>query len=1079
MRLKRFGRLALALVMALCAWVPRAQGQGTTTGSIRGQVTSSAGGPVASASVQATNDETGLRRSAVTDAQGRYTIPLLPSGTYTVRVTALSFGPGQITGLRVATGGVAAGDVRLSPAAVAIEGITVSAERSRTEVAQGGVASRVTPEQVANLPVPGRDFTNFVKLSPLVSTGLYGSSGGQFSVGGARASGNNVQVDGADANNQFFGENRGSSRTPFAFSLESIKEFQLITNGFDVEYGNYVGGVVNAVTKGGTNQFGGSAFLYYRNEALTGNDFLGNAPTDFKVAQYGFSLSGPIVRDRLHFFASLDGQRRDQPIFAGTPAAAQVNPDSLTRFFNALRNRYGVQNPERYYGQFTQTQDNTVLFGRLDWTISDRHRFTVRQNYSDFVQENDRVGFRESVQSGGPYKTRAYSTVAELNSAFTGNLFNTLRFQYSNEDRPRLPNDDGGYLPEFLTRGLDQGRNFAFGGDWVLFRNRLIERKSQVVDNLSWRRGDHSFKVGTNDILNHTENTFWLLGSGQWTFPSLTAFEQGKPSQYSRSVRACPVPLQPNAAGERVICPEPDVPFARFDNLDASVYAQDEWQATSRLSLIGGVRYGTTRFGDEPGALPTVEAAFGIRTGVVPDFSGISPRLAFTYDLTGGDLRRNLHGGIGLLTGRAPTVIAGNAFQTERPLLSVLCTGADVPTIDIADMLSDPLGNRNPFACRSGGAPTGRPEYTTFDPDFELPQTLKANVGYEHALSRGTSASVDLIYSDTRHNFSVRNLNLRAAQFTLGAEEGRPVFVPAAGWNPASAPGIAARTANAAFASVFYNISEAEARAFNAALTLDHRISRALQVSASYAYNRSYDNSSFSCCTSQEGFQSAPTAGNPNFIGDPGDSRKGTWSPTDFENRHIVVANFLWRAPFKVRVNGVVRSQSGTPWTPVVNGDVNGDGVLFNDRAMVSRDLQFATPADRDRFEAILDDRECIRDQLGHVAERNSCRNPWWHSVDLRLAKEITTFRRQHAEIMVDMFNVLNGLNSDWGRLMVVGNNNSLLTAKSYDPATGKIVYSVNYDPSAAQGRRGFGELQPAGFNPYQFQAQIGIRYVF
>jgi outer membrane receptor for ferrienterochelin and colicin len=1077
-------RAWLLVLLALCLPLGGAHAQGTTTGSIRGTVTSPTGAPVAGAQVTAANLETGLRRSAVTDAGGRYTVALLPPGAYSVRVAAMGYAGNDLGTVRVSVGGVAAGDARLAAQAVLIEGVTVTA--GREEAAQGGVASRVTEEQVRNLPVPGRDFTNFVKLSPLVSTGLYGSSGGQFSVGGARASGNNVQVDGADANNSFFGENRGSSRTPFAFSLESIKEFQLITNGFDVEYGSYVGGVVNAVTRGGTNDYHGTGFLYLRNEALTGRDFLGNEPTDFSSKQYGFSLSGPIIRDRLHFFASMDGQQRDQPIFAGTPSAAQLGDSTVNRFQNALSSRYGIQDPGQYYGQFAQTQDNLVLFGRLDWTVSDQHRVTLRQNYSNFLGGNDRVGARESVLSGGPYKTRAYSTVAELNSSLSGTTNNTLRLQFSYEDRPRLANDNGGYLPEFLVNNAEPGRNLSFGGDWVLFRNRLEERKLQLVDNFSWQMGNHRLKVGTNDLLTHTANTFWLLGGGQWQFSSLANFEAGIPSQYSRSVRACPVPLEANAAGENVICPEPDVPFAEFNTLEASLYGQDEWQVSDRLAVIGGVRWTRTAFQDQPGEVPALESAFGITTGEVPSFSGISPRVSFTYDLGDGGLRRSVHGGIGLLTGRAPTVIAGNAFQTERPLLSVVCTGAEIPTINIQELLADPLGNHNPMACRSGGAPTGRPEYTTFDPDFELPETLKANIGYEHAFSGNTRVSADLIYSSTRHNFSVANLNLRGVAFTLAGEEGRPVYVPAANaaysggiWRPGSTPPIQLRLANNAFANVYYNTSEAEARAFNAAFTLDQRLGRTLQLSASYAYNRAYDNSSFSCCTSQEGYQSAVTAGDPNFLGDAGDARSGAWGPSEFENRHIVVANLIWHAPLGITASGVARLQSGTPWTPVVAGDINGDGIRFNDRAMVSRSLQFATPADADRFDAILDRFDCLAEQEGRIATRNSCRNPWWKSVDVRLSKEISTFRGQHAELLLDMFNVLNGLNSDWGRLMVVGTNNALLTAQRYDPATGNVVYGVSYDPTANRGQQGFGELQPAGFNPYQFQAQVGVRYRF
>ena len=1059
--------------------------QGATTGTFRGRVTGAEGQPVASAQIVARNTSTGLQRGVLTDGEGRYAIPLLPpGGPYSLAVTSVGFGATERSGFNVTAGDVITVNFELAVQAVQLAGIEVQGTAERVDVTQGGVVQRVGTPQIEGLPVNGRDFTDFLNLSALVSPQPEVTTGGQFAIGGARSSGTNVQVDGTDANNIFFGENRGSSRTPFAFSLESIKEFQLITNGFDVEYGNYQGGVVNAVTKSGTNEFHGSAFYYHRDESLTANDFNGEEPTDFRASQFGVSLSGPIQRDRAHFFLSLDGQDRDNPLFATTPSAANIDPASLDRIITALEQQHGIQNAERFFGQFKETEDNLVLFGRVDWNLTNDHRITVRQNYSNFEQENDRVNATDAITNGGPFKDRVYSTVGELNSVLGSRAFNTLRVQYSYEDRPRDAFADGGYLPQIQIRGVpgpSGNRTINFGGDGIIFRNHLEETKLQLVDNFTYRAGDHTLKFGTNNILSNTKNEFWLLGNGQYVFNSLADFEANRPASYSRNLRRCPVPFTQNAAGEAVICPSPDVPFAEFNVFEWSLYAQDDMQLAERLLLTGGVRVGGTRFADEPDESAALEEAFDIESDVVPSFTGVSPRLSFTYDLTGGQ-ERVLRGGVGLLIGRAPTVIAGNAFQTERPLLSVFCTGTNIPTLDMEELIAAPRGENNASTCRSGADPTGTPEYTIFSEDFGLPKTLKANIGYEHMLrSTDTKLGIDLIFSNTTENYAVQDLNLKPVQFQLEEETacascpGRPVFVPlrnasgAVQYNPRNAAPTARRL-NGAFSNVYYNVSEAEARAFNIALELDQRLGDRLSLGVRYAFNHAYDNSTFSCCTSFDGFGES-TAGDPNFIGDPGDDELGAWGPSRFERRHVVVGNFLISAPWGIEVNGIWRSQAGTPFTPIVDGDLNGDGRTDNDRPFLSRDLRFDADSSRAIFNDLLAEHECLRDQLGRIAARNSCRNPWWHSFDLRLAKSFTTVRGQQAEILLDLFNVLNGINDDWGQFMAVfGSADEPLEARGFDPNTNQVIYSAN---------RGFGEGAPSGFEPFQFQAQLGVRYRF
>ncbi|MGH7530961.1 MAG: TonB-dependent receptor [Gemmatimonadales bacterium] len=1045
-----------------------AAAQGATSGGIGGDVTA-AGQALADVEVVALNTETGLRRADMSDARGRYFIPLLPPGLYTVRARLVGYRPLALAGIRVTIGETTTLDLALEAAPVTLEEVVVEAGELAIDPTRSGVAQTIPPELVENLPVLGRDFTDFLNLSPLVSPHPEVGTGGQFAIGGARTSGTNVRVDGADANNVFFGENRGSSRTPFTFSLESVKEFQLVTNGFDVEYGNYQGGVVNAVTRGGTNEFRGSAFLYFRDEGLTKSDFTGEAPTDFRVYQFGFSVSGPIQRDKLHFFVSLDGQRQDQPIFAGAPESATgVDADSLQRFLTIAETVYGLTNPQRFFGQQTQDEDNMVLFGRLDWTINDRHRLTLRQNFSDFEQTNDRISTEEAITHGGPFQDQTYSTVAELNSLLGASAFNTLRFQFSYEDRPRPFLPDGGALPEIQVDSMPARQSIEFGGDGIIFRNRLEETKLELIDNFTYRRGDHVLKLGTSNILSKTANMFWLLGNGEYRFRSLADFENNTPNSYFRLLRACPEPLVANQAGQLVLCPRYDVPFAEFQALEWNVYGQDEWHATDRLMIAAGMRVGGTTFADEPGRVQAVEDTFGITTGVVPSFTGVSPRLSFTYDPRG-DGRSLVRGGVGLLVGRAPTVLAGNVFQTERPLLSVFCTGADVPAFDLQELLASPDGQNNPVACASGAAPTGRPEHSVFSTDFTLPRTLKANLGFERVLRPGTRVAVDVLYSVSRRQFNVIDLNLGDPVFTLAAEN-RPVHVPQAGWSPDNSAG-SARLRNGAFDRVFMNVSEGEARAWNVILETDHRVSDALVVAARYAFTHAYDNSSFSCCTSGEGFSGEPTAGDPNFIGDAGDDLTGAWGPSRFERRHVVVLSGLYRTPFGLRVSALWRLQSGTPWTPLVDGDINADGISGNDRAFVGTTLEFASAADAARLDSLIQQHSCLADQVGRIAARNSCRNPPFNSLDVRLAYEVPTLGGQSVEILVDLFNVLNGLNENWGRFMgVFGSRQELLAADSFNATTNNVVYSVSSS---------FGEERPVGFDPFQFQAQVGVRYRF
>jgi outer membrane receptor for ferrienterochelin and colicin len=1075
--LARRAAVALGLVAAIASsgWAQAS----TTTGNIRGRVVDEAGNPLPAVTVVATNEETGFQRGTQSDDDGVYVVRFLPPGTYGVAARRIGQQPAELPGIRVTVGSTTPANLTLRTAAVQLTGVEVTANVREIDVADAGVKQTVSQEEIAELPSLGRDFTDFIALSGLVSPAPEVTTGGQFSIAGQRPSQTSIQIDGVDANNAFFGENRGGSRIPFAFSLESIREFQIITNGFDVEFGNYSGGIVNIVTQGGTNDFRASAYGNYRGKDLTREDFDGNPPNNFKVQQYAGRVSGPITRDRLHYLVSVDGQRRREPFRSITPELLRgsgdpddaATADSLEQFFEILESQYGVANARGQYGEWEISNDVLTLFGRLDWTINDQHRLSVRNNFSDHknLDEAGSFAFPAGISQAESFKDRANSLVGELTSVVTPRIFNVLRLQYATEERPRIGNN---LKPELRVR-LDANETVEYGGSFISFRNNLDERKLQIIDNVTLALGAHSIKLGTNNTFSSIENLFWLNGSGGFEFSSLADFAAFRPSRFNRNVRADSV-----------------APNATFDVQEYSMYAQDEWRITPKLLGIFGVRYDVQRYSDRPGRVIDAERAFGLETGIAPiDDNNISPRVSFTYDVHG-DATQLVRAGAGFFYGRVPFVMGSNVAITETPLLVVECRGSiaegapDAPPSPADYAAWAASGDDNPFGCAGGGGVGGVPEYTFWNTDFSLPETFKANLGYERQIRPGTLASIDLIFSESSRLYTVRNVNLRDPQFQLAGEEGRRIFVPAGRFNPSGAAG-ADRLRNTDFANVFVNYNDGVARSVSGTINLDHRPTDSSALRASYTYTWARDNSSYFCCTAFEGF-TGPRYGalGPNVIGDIGDESAG-WGPSDFTRDHTIVLSGTFRLPYGIRVSPKWSIRSGRPWGPEVSGDLNADGVSFNDRPYIFRPEElpvFVAPtvANRDsvvalhraRYSDYVAEFDCVGDYVGQIIPRNTCRQPWFNQLDMTIRKRFPTAGDQAAEVHIDLFNVLNGLNSKWGRnVSVTTSRRNLLSAQQYNASTGEIEYTV---PTT------FGDRIQVGSNLLlQFSAQIGVRYYF
>ena len=1089
----RFQTLAATCLSVILSLSAGAQ-QATTTGSVRGTVRDATDASLAGTTVVAINTASGTRRGTQTDDRGRYHIPFLEPGVYTIRATHIGYRPSERSGMRSSLGQVVTQDFTLEPAATQLGAVIVNANAiALIEPNKTGTSTRILEEQLRQLPTSDRNFKNLVVLTPGASdVGATGAGGGQ-SLGGGRTASTNILMDGVNNNESFFGgDARGGDRLPFSFSIEAVKEIQVITAGYDVERGQFTGGTVNAVTKSGSNQFEGSVFDYERGDKrfglkLTGNDFLGRAPRNYLREQYGLSLGGPIVRDRLHFFFTLDRQVGNEPkpvLVTGTDAASirasGIHPDTLAKLLSIAKNAYGYDLAQEV-GLFKQNIDESAVFGRLDWQINDRHTLTVRDNYLDFVQSNDRLtitpSLNETTSNAGPYKEKTNSAVLALTSLFSSNLNNELRVQLANDRKPRPSNPSvlGGILPQVRINGIvanpgDTRSNVTtaviFGADPVLHANNLEQDTYELIDNVRYTRDNHTFKVGTNLDKVHVFNDFFFNGLGSFTFNNLTDFANKTPASYTRAL-----PFTPTSGN----------PIASFDVYEAAAYAQDEWQVSPKLFVTYGLRYDISRYPHTPRANPILAGgALGLHNDLaISDNNNVAPRFGFTYDPDANG-RQIIRGGSGLFYGRAPYVLYGNTLaNTGQTQLDLVCNGALAPVPNLPSYAQNAANI--PTTCVGGGAAAAsRGSPVLFSNDFQQTQAWKTNLAYDRLITNTWRVTLEGVYSRVTNDYIVQDVNLDATQkFTI--EGGIPVFQPA---STIATSGTAAGRTNINFsrrdpnlANVFIQSSLGEARSAQAFVQVQGT-TRWGGVLASYTYDRTRDYSSSSCCIAGgDLFNSLRAAGNPNDFA-------AQYARASYSRTHGVVFSPTLTLPYGVLLSGIYRGYTGLPWTPTYGSDVNGDGVA-NDRLYVPTDAELTTytffnspatgidsAAQRTQFGQAIANSSCLASHRGQISARNQCENPFQNIVDARIAKRFDTVRGQGLEVSVDFFNLLNGLKSSWGqRNEVHAANTGALTTRGFNASTQRYVYQYNTN---------FAKLEPSPFGlSQQFQVQLGARYSF
>lgn len=1044
--------------MLLLALPPRLlAAQGVTTAAIQGTVTTEAGSPVAEASVLLTNETNGRHWALVTRPDGRFLHEAVSPGTYRVDVRALGFTPAARTALSLALGQRLVADFVLQPVAVELTPVTVTGTRDPVlDPARTGPADVVDRATIDGLPNLGHTFFGITLQSPQVvssvRTAAIATASG-ISFDGQNRVYNSFRIDGGMHQDLYRGQLPGRESLPRPLSLEALEEVQILTAPFDVRHGGFAGGLVNAVTRSGTNTVHGSLFAFLTDAALVRRGGVGDAVGDFTTWQYGGTVGGPIVRDRAHYFVGLDAQHRvvpdPGPLISDTVGGADtsnigISYASAERFRTLLDTLYGldpgtlgpvqgrVPTRELFAKVTVQVGTNSHLAGSYQYGYGNRQDFLLR------TRDYYALSTLGQAEPSTIHTSRLIWT-----SLLAGRWSNELSVGFlrlRDECRPTASYPEIRVFTApavFLTAG-------TLGG---CQRSALRQEAVEVTDHATVGLGRHVVSVGAHGELLRFRDDLVNNSPGLWVFNGLNAFEAGTAQRYQRSLRG---PSWDGGVDFRV--------------RQLALYAQDRWHPTRSLTLTAGLRLDVPFLPDAVATNDSLQAALGADTGRLPSGNvAWSPRLGINYDV-GGDAHTFVRGGIGLFSGPAPYRWLSNAYRddgTQELLLD--CVGLQVPPFDPVNQ---------PAMCASRGP---SPRLSFFDPDVKAPQNLKLALGVDRQLPARLVGTLDLVYTRAVHQLYLTDANLAPSIGVAGGEGNRAMY----GTISAQAAATPARVSSA-FGQVVRVSSRSGDQSLSVSAQLRTRFGGAIEGSALYAYTRARDRMSIAHIQARAMLEGAVLDGRLE------DRRLGT---SLFEIPHRVQLMATARLPYRASLTLLYAGASGRPFTYVVAGDANADGIGTNlrqdpvyvprDRADIAMDGNGAaagvgTAAQQDSAYALLDgfirDVPCLREQRGRIMARNSCRNPWFGTLNARLTKGFAAIGAQSLELTADLYNVLNLISSRWGLSRYDGLTfgTDLLVPTGYDAAAERGIYALRLPP-----RNQVDDLAS------RWQVELGVRYVF
>jgi len=946
------GRVWLVVAMLTAAALP-AWSQSRVTGSdIEGTARDDSGAVLPGANVTATNVETTVVRSTASDSQGRYLLPALAPGVY--RVTAELFGFGTRTRENVALllGQAAIVDFTLGLSGKS-EAVTVTESAPILDARRTAVAAVIGTRQIENLPIAGRNFIAFSVLTPGVTTdrsaqGVAGTTGLSFTGQSARA--NNVMVDGFDNNDATVGGVRA------LFSQDAVREFQVLTDSYSAEFGSASGGVVNIVTRSGTNDLHGQAFAFFRHDRLNARDYFEThdafgrdaqgAKAPFRQLQWGGTLSGPVRKGKTFFFLSFEK--------GDTDATRSVNiaPDVAA----VLRARgFPVDTGfVPYVVRYTQA------LAKLDHQWSPRSTLVLRGSFSDGRDESaDPFGGTVARSRGAALARTDWFISAAQTNVLSDRWLNEVRFQGARLDQAAQSldplcdgicdqSDEGG--PSVTLPGIA-----SVGRSSSTPQPRLQDR-FQLADTVSYFGGGHLLKAGLDlEITDTKRSSLPSYFGGAYIFTNL-------PGAALAAV-GLPPRAQPVTALEALTLGLPAAyiqgygePTISYPHRELAAFLQDEWRMTPRVTLRAGVRYQRQYWEAGHFVLPAPGGST-FAYDFPQDRNNVAPRLGLSWDARG-DGRTWLHGGYGIFFADHITAAAGVADIVD---------GRDHVRVYSRLFPASVAGWRAPGR-RLAEPATGAPAVVALDPGLQTPYAHQAAGGFDQALGADFVLGANVIYVRGRHQ--------------LGTIDYNPVL-PDLG--PGRRPNdVGGRAGTSATLPQYTSYGQSWYKGL--AVSLNKRFSHGYEFLASYTLSKAEDtvNDFYSTPQAQgRGRNPADPRGLPLGF-DPTFER----GPSYNDQRHRFVLSGVYQMPWRLQMSGVFTAASGRPFTAVAGLDLDGNGDSAADRAR-------RNPAD----------------PASSVGRNRELTDPEV-TLDLRLSRTFKLRGRGTIEAICDVFNVLNAVNA-------------------------------------------------------------------
>jgi hypothetical protein len=1053
----------LSVVLALLTFAGRTlHAQGVTGAALQGRILRADSSGIEDVTILVTNTANGERWQTTSHAKGRYSLEQLGvGGPYRVEVRAIGFAPAERADLILALGQRLTADFVLQPAAFQLDTITVFAGIDRRLNGGGGGPATSIPEStMTRLAVPDRDFSRLALLSPLVTLTRPPGRPGGLSIAGQSDRLNALQIDGATNNDLVGSSFLGGIGTPGqdlgarTLSVEAIKELQVVGAPFDVRFGNFAAGLVNAVTKSGSNRLQGSLTGYFADQGLVGKDADGLRGADFENKELGATLGGPVLRDRLAFFVDAGLQRRTFPedgrlIGSDTTGGADsvgtgIRLASAERFAAILRG-YGVDPGD--IGAYPLKVPAGNLLAKLTLQLGVNSRLELSHS---FIRSEPSLVIARNGVEGYTLTSRIFALPVQVHATRLG--WNTsFGGRYTNELlaarlRETMRCDPASAFPVVFV-SADAGTLSAGTACTPGFDARK-EHILEVTDNLTVALGAHRLTLGTHDERIRLEGGHFLdyFFGTRWTFSSLDALEAGAPIEYSGTL------LDP-ARSSHVLSD------LRVDQV--GVYLQDQWSPRPRLTVTAGLRSDVPFVSRSPVFNPDLLAELGVDNTRTPSGHVLwSPRLGATYDLDGTG-RTLVRGGIGWFAGRpAYKWFEGVEAHTGREALQLVCTGANVPTFTL-----DPA--HQPTTC-ADGLVEAKPFVNVFDPGFRYPRNLKVALGLDQRLPWRVTGTIDLLYTRGVDQYDLVDLNLASPSPATG-EGDRLMYGSAVDGGP-----LTPHRRSERFGPVIEVRNASGDRAFSFTTQLRRQFSAGMELDASYAYTTSRDRFSAS---------EDVTIGDLSAVAVDGSLDHRRIADAVWSVPHRITFLAAFDLPLGFRGSLFYEGISGTPFTYGINGDANGDGFDGNDAVYVPRhpmpggDIELmayddsgqpvpAAAAEYDTLASFIAGQACLRAQRGRIMRRNSCRSPWSSRTDARFSRLFHTLQGHTLELTLDIFNLAHLLDADWG-----------LVRASDD----RLFDLVGFDPDRRRGR--YHLLHPARAFALQdasrWRMQLGARYTF